>query len=230
MAARAPAPGCTCCTCSQRRPRCRRIAAARAAGVAVTVETCPHYLTLSAEEIPDGHTEFKCCPPIRDADQPRRAVAGPGRRAHRLRGVRPLPLRRRTSSASTPGTSRAAWGGIASVQLGLPVDLDRGPVPRGAAGRRGPLDVRRTRGPGRARPARGAIAPGNDADLVVFAPDGDVPGRPGAAAPPQPGHAVRRRRADRRGARRLAARPRVVEPGRSDRRARPGDCSGRAPR
>ena len=44
-----------------------RIAAARAAGVAVSVETCPHYLVLCAEDVPDGGTEFKCCPPIRDA-------------------------------------------------------------------------------------------------------------------------------------------------------------------
>ena len=43
------------------------IRTARTAGVRLTVETCPHYLTLTAEEVEDGHTEFKCCPPIRDA-------------------------------------------------------------------------------------------------------------------------------------------------------------------
>src|SRR6516164_7024429 len=43
------------------------IAAARAAGARVSAETCPHYLTFCAEEVPDGATEFKCCPPIRDA-------------------------------------------------------------------------------------------------------------------------------------------------------------------
>ncbi|OSC52893.1 allantoinase, partial [Streptomyces sp. 4F] len=43
------------------------IAEARADGVKVTVETCPHYLTLTAEEVPDGASEFKCCPPIREA-------------------------------------------------------------------------------------------------------------------------------------------------------------------
>ena len=43
------------------------IIAARADGVRLTVETCPHYLTLSAEEIPDGQTQYKCCPPVRDA-------------------------------------------------------------------------------------------------------------------------------------------------------------------
>src|SRR5690606_28111559 len=39
---------------------------ARRGGVDVTVETCPHYLTLAAEDVPAGGTEFKCCPPIRD--------------------------------------------------------------------------------------------------------------------------------------------------------------------
>ncbi len=43
------------------------IAAARVDGARVTAETCPHYLSFSAEEVPDGATEFKCCPPIRDA-------------------------------------------------------------------------------------------------------------------------------------------------------------------
>ena len=43
------------------------IAAARSAGAAVTAETCPHYLTFCAEQVPDGATEYKCCPPIRAA-------------------------------------------------------------------------------------------------------------------------------------------------------------------
>ena len=43
------------------------IAQARADGVRLTVETCPHYLTLHAEDIADGQTQFKCCPPVREA-------------------------------------------------------------------------------------------------------------------------------------------------------------------
>ena len=39
---------------------------ARADGVRITVETCPHYLTFAAEQVPDGATAFKCCPPIRE--------------------------------------------------------------------------------------------------------------------------------------------------------------------
>jgi allantoinase len=42
------------------------VRAAKADGIRLTVETCPHYLTLSAEEVPDGASAFKCCPPIRD--------------------------------------------------------------------------------------------------------------------------------------------------------------------
>ena len=41
---------------------------AKAAGLQITAETCPHYLTFAAEEIPDGATEFKCCPPIRERE------------------------------------------------------------------------------------------------------------------------------------------------------------------
>lgn len=44
------------------------IAAAKREGVKITVESCPHFLTLTAEEVPDGATEFKCCPPIREAE------------------------------------------------------------------------------------------------------------------------------------------------------------------
>lgn len=42
------------------------IAKAKKDGVPITVETCPHYLTLSSQEVPSGNTQFKCCPPIRD--------------------------------------------------------------------------------------------------------------------------------------------------------------------
>src|SRR6266540_240925 len=45
-----------------------QIGAARRAGLPVTVETCPHYLTFAAEDIPDGATAFKCAPPIRERD------------------------------------------------------------------------------------------------------------------------------------------------------------------
>ena len=43
------------------------ISSAKAAGIALSAETCPHYLFFAAEEVPPGHTEFKCCPPVRYA-------------------------------------------------------------------------------------------------------------------------------------------------------------------
>ena len=95
------------------------IAAARADGVRVTAETCPHYLSFCAEEVPDGATEFKCCPPIRDAANREGLWAG---LAEGLIGTvvsdhSPCPpgLKQRET-----GDFGAAWGGISSLQLGLP--------------------------------------------------------------------------------------------------------------
>lgn len=146
-----------------------RIAEARRDGVRVTVETCPHYLALDAAAVPDGATEYKCCPPIRDRvnqDALWAALAG---------GLVDLVVT--DHSPCTPdlklrdvGDFGAAWGGIASVQLGLPVTWT-------AARARG-VDLAAVIGWMSTVPAalaglvgKGAIAPGNDADLVVLAPD-----------------------------------------------------------
>ena len=74
------------------------IRTARAAGVRLTVETCPHYLTLTAEEVPDGHTEFKCCPPIRDAANRDLLWEALADGTHRRRGQRPLAVRARAQA------------------------------------------------------------------------------------------------------------------------------------
>jgi len=146
--------------------------AARARGVTVTVETCPHYLTLAAEEVPDGATEFKCCPPVRAAANRDALWAGlaDGTIDCVVSDHSPCPPALKRPDT---GDFAAAWGGIASVQLGLPVVWTE-------ARRRGHglADVVRWMAAAPARlaglPGKGHIAPGCDADLVVFAPDEEL--------------------------------------------------------
>jgi allantoinase len=145
------------------------IARAQADGVRLTVETCPHYLTLEAEEIPDGATQFKCCPPIREHDNRERLWAGleDGTIATVVSDHSPCTeeLKRLGS-----GDFGEAWGGIAGLQLGLPATWTE-------ARRRGHslADVVRWMGEDTADQLgladRGRLAVGATADLVVFAPD-----------------------------------------------------------
>ncbi len=145
------------------------IRAARAAGVDLTVETCPHYLTIVAEEIPDGASEFKCCPPIREASN----------RDLLWQGVLDGTIDAIVSdhSPSTVDLKRAgdgdfglAWGGISGLQVGLSAvwteARERGVgleaiLPLFTTG---PAAVAGLAGLGR-------IAPGAPAHLAVFAPD-----------------------------------------------------------
>ena len=93
--------------------------AARAQGVAITCETCPHYLSFSADEIADGRTDYKCAPPIRDAatrDALWRAVFE-GDIDLIASDHSPCPPRMKSP---VDGDFFQAWGGIASLQLGLP--------------------------------------------------------------------------------------------------------------
>jgi len=145
------------------------IASARRDGVRITAETCPHYLTLCAEEIPDGATQYKCCPPIREADN----------RELLWRGLADGIIDCVVSDHSpcTPELKRfdigdfgVAWGGIASLQLGLPAvwtearrrGFALGDLVRWMAWR--PAELA-----GFAR--KGRIALGYDADFAVVAPD-----------------------------------------------------------
>jgi allantoinase len=143
--------------------------AARAEGVRITVETCPHYLTFAAEEVPDGATAFKCCPPIREVRH-REALW-----AALADGDVDLVVS--DHSPCTPELKRLdigdfaeAWGGIASLQVALPV------VWSGARARGIGLDqVVRWMAEEPAGlaglPGKGALAVGKDADLVAFAPE-----------------------------------------------------------
>jgi allantoinase len=143
---------------------------ARDRGVPLTVETCPHYLTLAADEIPDGATEFKCAPPIRERDN-RDELWNALREGLVDQVVTDHSPSHPSLKCSESGDFMRAWGGIASLQLGLPV------VWSGARARgRSLSDVVRWMCAGPAKLValtgrKGAIAAGHDADLVVFDPD-----------------------------------------------------------
>lgn len=103
------------------------LAAARAEGLPVTVETCPHYLVCAAEEIPDGATLFKCAPPIRSAanrDQLWQALAdGIINLVATDHSPCPPEMKRLTATqpGEEPGRFDEAWGGIASLSTALPL-------------------------------------------------------------------------------------------------------------
>jgi len=145
--------------------------AARARGLAVTVETCPHYLTFAAEEIPDGATQFKCAPPIRDRDTREAlwAALADGTIDLIASDHSPCPPEMKGG-----GDFVRAWGGIASLELSLPI-VWTGAKARGIGLER----VTEWLSAGPARLAgldgrKGSIEPGKDADLVVWDPDAEV--------------------------------------------------------
>jgi allantoinase len=142
---------------------------AQEAGVSISAETCPHYLHFAAEKIPDRATEFKCCPPIREEKNREKLWEGlaSGTIDLIVSDHSPCPGEMKLRES---GDFMKAWGGIASLQLRLPVVWTE-------ARRRefSLLDITKWLCTNPARQVslqsrKGAIAVGRDADLVIWNP------------------------------------------------------------
>lgn len=143
---------------------------AKEEGLGVSVETCPHYLHFAAEEIPNGGTEFKCAPPIRERENRERLWAGLDDAVIDFVASDHSPCPPEMKCRETRDFLRA-WGGIASLELTLPVVWTQ-------ARQRGYSFSRVVEwlcaGPARLaglEKRKGIIAPGYDADLVVWNPE-----------------------------------------------------------
>jgi len=151
------------------------LAAARKRGVPITVETCVQYLWFAAEEIPDGATQFKCTPPIRD--KANRDALWDALESGLIDMITtdhspcPPAMKRPRIGTDDEGRFDLAWGGIASLGLALPVmwtamsrrGFNIDPIGRWMASAPAKLAGMSGR--------KGTLAAGADADLVVFDPE-----------------------------------------------------------
>lgn len=139
-------------------------------GLPITAETCPHYLHFAAEDVPDGATEFKCCPPIRERENREQLwdALRDGTIDFVVSDHSPCPPEMKLPDE---GNFLNAWGGISSLQLRLPImwteasargftieDLTKW-LCRGPAQQVG-LEI-----------LKGSFQEGRDADIVIWNPD-----------------------------------------------------------
>ncbi|MFN2530168.1 MAG: allantoinase AllB [Pyrinomonadaceae bacterium] len=152
---------------------------AQAEGLHITAETCPHYLYFAAEDVPDGATEFKCCPPIRERANREKlwSALADGTIDMIVSDHSPCPPQMKQPES---GNFLEAWGGISSLQLRLPIVWTE-------ARRRGHSICQLAHWLCK-RPAelvgfdksKGTIQIGRDADLVIWNPETDFVVRPDA--------------------------------------------------
>lgn len=144
--------------------------AAKESGAQITVETCPHYLHFAAEDIAEGATEFKCCPPIRELENREQlwAALGDGTIDMVVSDHSPCPPEMKLREQ---GDFMKAWGGISSLQLRLPVMWTEASA-RGFTVNQ--LAEWLCHAPAQQvglAQRKGSIAVGRDADLVIWNPN-----------------------------------------------------------
>jgi allantoinase len=143
---------------------------ARSEGVPITLETCPHYLHFAAEDVPEGATEFKCCPPVREGENREQLwqALSDGLIDFVVSDHSPCPPEMKVRGE---GDFMKAWGGISSLQLRLPVMWTEASA-RGF----GVEDLVRWLCSGPARQIgmshlKGTLAIGGDADVIIWNPN-----------------------------------------------------------
>ena len=145
------------------------IRAAKREGLPLTVETCPHYLFWAAEDLPDGDTRYKCAPPIRSAANRDALLAAIGEGLIDFLGSDHSPAPPEIKELDS-GNLAKAWGGIADLQFLLPASWTSLGDRVGLAQFIPLLTENPARFAGLAH-RKGKIAPGYDADLVVWEPE-----------------------------------------------------------
>lgn len=146
---------------------------AKRAGLPLTVETCFHYLCLSAEDIPRGHTEFKCCPPVRESsnrDQLWDALKE-GLIDCVVSDHSPCVVELKNMET---GDFMSAWGGISTLGLGLSLLWTEGRKRGVPLGQLIEWISTRTAEHGGLGDTKGKLAVGYDGDFVLWDPEADL--------------------------------------------------------